>query len=168
MTEIIGALIVGVILLVIPPLAKYIRRKYRECRSNRKEKKEREKKEKLSKLNESWESDRTSLQGAVIPLLQFNSIGRYGNTASECNKLAKDLEIWVQSIQRPEFTAMRDKLQAYAAKRKLINKTTSQGELVQLFLKRVEPNKSEPFALREEIEELLRSTSNPPYTEKDL
>jgi hypothetical protein len=129
-----------------------------------------EKQEKIDNLNKAWKSDREILRKLQQPLKEFNQMNRFPDTynAKKCLELALDIEREAGKIQRPEFKEIKEKLLEYGGRRNQINQNTLLHVLKGLFQKRVEPNKYEPLVLSEEIEEILKSPSTPPFSEKNL
>jgi protein-tyrosine-phosphatase len=128
------------------------------------------KQEKIDELNRIWRMDRESLRKIQQPLREFNQMNRFPDTyrAKKCMELASDIEREAYQIQQPEYKEIKEKLLEYARRKNQIDQNTPLNILMGIFQKRIEPNKFEPLVLHDEIEENLRSTSTPPFSEKDL
>lgn len=103
--------------------------------------------------------DREILQNLKQPLREFNQMNRFPNSyrAPKCMKLASYIETEAEKIQHPEFREIKKKLLEYARRKDKIDQNTPLKDLMNLFQKRVEPNKYEPLVLCEEIEEALQA-----------
>lgn len=136
----------------------------------REEREKREKEEKIKELNQVWKRDRKILSNLQQPLKEFNQMNRFPDSykAPKCLELASYIEKEAQEIQRSEFQEIKRKLLEYAGRRNQINQNAPLKVLQKYFQKRSEPNKFEPLVLCEEIEEILKASSNPPFTENDL
>jgi len=134
------------------------------------ERKKRQRQERIDNLNRAWKNEREILRNVQQSLREFNQMNRFPGTykASKCLELATYIEREVQKIERPEFKEIKGKLLEYASRKNQINQNTGLQDLMKLFQKRIEPNKYEPLILSEEIEEILKASSIPPFSESDL
>lgn len=105
--------------------------------------------------------DREILQKLKQPLREFNQMNRFPDNyrAPKCLELASLIEREAENIQHPEFLEIKAKLLEYARRKEQINQNTGLKILMNLFQKRVEPNKFEPLMLCEEIDRVLKITS---------
>lgn len=134
------------------------------------ERKKREKQEKINNLNRIWKNDREALQSMRQPLMEFNAMNRYHipHQATRCFELASQIEERAEKIQRPEFQQIKQKLLEYAGRKNQIDQNTILKQLMNLFQRQIEPDKYEPFVLWKEIEETLKATSTPPFSEENI
>lgn len=144
------------------------KREKKETEEEDKIKSERE--EKINNLNRIWKNDRRILSNIKQPLKEFNQMNRFPDIykAPKCLELASHIEKEVQKIQQDEFQEIKKKLLEYAKRKNQINQNSPLNILMDLFQKRIEPNKFEPLILCEEIDEILKGSPNHPYSEKDL
>lgn len=111
--------------------------------------------------SKEWMNDREILQNMKQPLKEFNQMNRFPDNyrAPKCLELASLIEREAEKIQCPEFLEIKAKLLEYARRKEQINQNTGLKTLMNLFQKRVEPNKFEPLVLCEEIDKVLKVTS---------
>lgn len=154
----------------IHPAISKSHKKTEKREAEKEEKIKREKEEKINAMNRSWKNDREILQNLKQPLREFNQMNRFPDSyrAPKCLELASYIETEAEKIQLPEFQEIKNKLLEYARRKDQINRNTGLKTLRNLFQKRVEPNKYEPLLLCEEIDNVLRIHSTPPYSEIDL
>lgn len=105
--------------------------------------------------------DRNILFDLKQPLREFNQMNRFPDSykAPKCLKLASYIETEAEKIQLPEFQEIKKKLLKYARRKEQIDQNTPLKTLMNLFQKRVEPDKYEPFVLCEEIDKALKERS---------
>lgn len=144
------------------------KREKKEAEEEDKIKRERE--EKINNLNRIWKNDRRILSNIKQPLIEFNQMNRFPDMyqAPKCLELASFIEKEAQKIQQVEFQEIKKKLLEYAKRKNQIDQNSPLNILLDLFQKPIEPNKFEPLVLRDEIDEILKVSSIPPYSEKDL
>lgn len=158
------SVVIGVIVLIVgifitPPLKNLANKLWSRVWKTR-----RKKQEKINKLNLVWKNDRKILSNVKQPLKKFNEMGHFPDkyTAPKCLELASSIEEEAQKIQGPEFQEIREKLLEYTGRKNKINQNTLLHDLLNLFRKRVEPNKYEPLVLCGEIDKVLKTSSIPP------
>lgn len=134
------------------------------------ERTKRAKEEKINAMNRTWKNERAILQNLKQPLREFNQMNRFHDSrpAVKCMELASKIETETEKIQHPEFQEIKKQLLEYARRKDHIDQNTGLKPLMNLFQKLVEPNKYEPLLLCEEIDNVLKIHSTPPYSEKDL
>jgi len=136
----------------------------KEAEEKKRRKKERE--EKINNLNRTWKNDREILQSLEQPLKEFNQMNRFPDSyrAPKCLELASYIEKEAEKIQQSEFQGIKNKLLEYARRKERIDQNTLLKDLMDTFQRPIESNKFEPLKLREEIEEILKKYSTPPYS----
>lgn len=127
-------------------------------------------KEKLNNLNIAWREGRKILQDLKQPLKEFNQMDRFPDEykAQKCLELASQIARGAEKITWLKFQSIKEKILEYARRKDQIDQNTPLHVLKNIFQRRVEPNKYEPLVLCDEIEEVLRNSSTPPFSEEDL
>lgn len=154
----------------IKPAITKSHKKHEKNEAEEEDKIKREREEKINNLNQMWKSDRSILSNIKQPLKEFNQMNRFPDMykAPKCLELASHIEKEAQKIQQVEFQEIKKELLEYAKKKNQIDQNSPLNLLLNLFQKLIEPNKFEPLVLCEEIDEILKVSSIPPYSEKDL
>ena len=105
----------------------------------------------------NWKRERDILLNLKQPLREFNQMNRFPDfyKAPKCLELATHIEKEAERIKRPEFEEIKKRLLEYAGRKEQIDQNTPLKTLMNLFQKRVEPAKFEPFVLCEEIDKAV-------------
>jgi len=154
----------------IQPAITRSHRKREQREIEEQEKERRAQRERINNLNYVWKRDRKILSEVQQILEEFNRMNKFPDryNASKCLELASNMENELKKIEWSEFKDIKQKTLEYAERKSQIDQNTPLNVLMKIFQKRIEPNKYEPLALSEKIEEILRLTATQPYSEEDF
>lgn len=144
--------------------------KKREKEEEKKEEtRKKEKQQKIDALNQQWKISRAVLQSMRKPLMGFNTMNRYQSSkpAEQCFQWASQIQEQAVKIEWNAYMEIKNKLLEYAGRIDQTDQNSGLNQLMNLFQRKVN-DKYEPLALWQEIEEILKVTSTPPYSEDDI
>ncbi|MFC2160957.1 hypothetical protein ACFLRX_04825 [Acidobacteriota bacterium] len=154
---------------------------YKEKRNRRKsrEKKEknRERERMVNLCNQRWRHDIDTLRDlynrfAILEKMDTLGLLAFGiNKGEEIYFILSEvsfIEDKAKSISRPEYKEIKEKILRYTAKKNKVGKNTSLEEVQSIFRREVESKKNEPWILSIEIGDIVKNTTEPPFSIGDF